>query len=269
MEDNIEILTIDEIIEESNCDSTSEDHEEYEESETKSLEYVYLIREREFIRLGEDTFKIGKTTQTPNSRLSGYPKNSEVYLFEQTYNCGAAETLIIQRFDKQFECQHQYGREYYLGDVELMKIMIKHICLEVDYSVEKCINKNPTKKIAVIEQSDIVPEKQNITVKIPIKPSIEPIKNKRKEDIINLEKANIFINYIKLNTPDWYISNEWVDKQYLMIIYNQMFESKISHTLFNNLFKDKIFTESVRTTNKGVRSSKILLYSYDNIKTHV
>lgn len=39
-------------------------------------EYVYLVREREFLRLNEPTFKVGKTKNEPNSRLGGYPKGS-------------------------------------------------------------------------------------------------------------------------------------------------------------------------------------------------
>ena len=31
--------------------------------------------------MNENIFKIGKTTQTPNSRLGGYPKGSEVYIY--------------------------------------------------------------------------------------------------------------------------------------------------------------------------------------------
>jgi len=33
---------------------------------------VYIIREREFLRLNEPVYKIGMTTQELNSRLSGY-----------------------------------------------------------------------------------------------------------------------------------------------------------------------------------------------------
>ncbi len=43
--------------------------------------YVYLIQPREFIRLNEQTYKIGKTTQEINKRMYGYPKSSKVILF--------------------------------------------------------------------------------------------------------------------------------------------------------------------------------------------
>jgi len=45
------------------------------------LEYLYILREREFLNLRNPIYKIGKTRQEPNSRLSGYPKGSEIYAF--------------------------------------------------------------------------------------------------------------------------------------------------------------------------------------------
>ena len=49
-------------------------------------EYVYLVREREFIRLNEETYTIGRTEQLPNSRLAGQPKGSEVIAFIKVKN---------------------------------------------------------------------------------------------------------------------------------------------------------------------------------------
>lgn len=103
------------------------------EQETKKLQYVYLLREREFLRLNEHTYKIGKTTQIPDSRLSGYPKGSEVYLFEEVSDCYHAEKIIIERFDKKFKRQSKYGREYYSGDIKKMKMVFRNICNELLY----------------------------------------------------------------------------------------------------------------------------------------
>lgn len=54
-------------------------------------QYIYLIREREFIRFNEQTYKVGKTKNDPNTRLSGYPKGSEVILFELVLDCDMIE----------------------------------------------------------------------------------------------------------------------------------------------------------------------------------
>lgn len=86
-----------------------------------SKNYVYLLREREHIRLNEDTYKLGKTTQEPNSRLAGYPKGSEVILFIDVEDCHKTESTLIREFDTNFEHKKEYGREYYNGDLNKMK----------------------------------------------------------------------------------------------------------------------------------------------------
>ena len=83
--------------------------------------YVYLIREREFIRTSENIYKLGKTTQVPNSRLQGYPKKSEVLLFIDVLDCHKTEKVLISEFDERFTHRFDIGREYYEGDLNLMK----------------------------------------------------------------------------------------------------------------------------------------------------
>lgn len=83
--------------------------------------YVYLIREREFIRTNEQIYKLGKTTQTPNTRLQGYPKESEVILFIDVADCHKTENILKDEFDKLYIHRKDIGREYYEGDLNSMK----------------------------------------------------------------------------------------------------------------------------------------------------
>lgn len=85
-----------------------------------SSEYVYIVRPREFIRLEEETYKIGKTTQSPNSRLAGYPKGSEVLAFVRVNDCSSIETIIKERFIEIFTQRKEYGVEYFTGDIDRM-----------------------------------------------------------------------------------------------------------------------------------------------------
>jgi hypothetical protein len=80
------------------------------------LQYVYLLREREFIRLNENTFKVGKTTQEPYKRFSGYPKGSEVLAFIAVGDCHKMETEILEHFREHFQQRKEYGSEYFQGD---------------------------------------------------------------------------------------------------------------------------------------------------------
>lgn len=92
--------------------------------------FIYLIKEREFIRLNENIYKLGRTKQEPNRRLTGYPKNSEVLLFVQVRNCESMENRLIKSFKKKFIHKREYGREYFEGDKEKMMIEIYAKCQE-------------------------------------------------------------------------------------------------------------------------------------------
>jgi hypothetical protein len=92
--------------------------------ESEKAQFIYLIREREFIRLNEQTYKLGKTKQEPNARLNGYPKNSEIVLFIEVRDCDRFEKILLNSFKQKFKQKKEYGREYFEGDKEEMVIEI-------------------------------------------------------------------------------------------------------------------------------------------------
>jgi hypothetical protein len=84
------------------------------------MNYIYLIREREFINSEKNVFKIGKTTQRPEKRMANYPKDSEIILFVQVNNCDTMEPLLIDRFKNKFRQCTEIGTESFEGDRYLM-----------------------------------------------------------------------------------------------------------------------------------------------------
>lgn len=91
--------------------------------------YLYMIREREFVRLEENTYKIGRSKNF-ESRFQSYPKDSEVIGFFVLRDHINAETNLIRLFDSKFVQKKEYGREYYQGDPEQMKETFLQFCLE-------------------------------------------------------------------------------------------------------------------------------------------
>jgi hypothetical protein len=83
-------------------------------------EYIYLLREREFIRLKEPCYKVGRTKQTPNDRFSGYPKGSEIILYVAVPDSIAAEKQVITVFKRDFKQRKDYGNEYFEGESIMM-----------------------------------------------------------------------------------------------------------------------------------------------------
>lgn len=83
-------------------------------------EYVYLLREREFIKTNESIYKIGKTRNI-YERMSNYPKNSDVIITMKVKNCDMMEKEIMKAFDDNFKQEKKIGREYYNGNEQNIK----------------------------------------------------------------------------------------------------------------------------------------------------
>lgn len=99
------------------------------------MEHVYLLREREFVRIGEDIYKIGKTRQTPKKRFHGYPKNSEIILIVDVDDCTVVENRIKKVFNQRFRQRRDIGIEYYQGDrTEIIKMF--RACVENNISTD-------------------------------------------------------------------------------------------------------------------------------------
>lgn len=104
-----------------------------DESDEMSLGYIYLLREREFYKRNEEVYKVGRTKQKNASlsidRLKAYKKGSELVLLRQVScdNVIKIETDILKQFDSKF-IRHDDGREYYIGNAELMVAIINEVC---------------------------------------------------------------------------------------------------------------------------------------------
>lgn len=93
--------------------------------EPPQSEYVYLLREREFIRSKEQIYKIGKTKQSSMKRFSAYPKHSTLLLYIECDDCSRVEKEIMKLFKQKYEQCNEIGNEYFQGDPILM---INDIC---------------------------------------------------------------------------------------------------------------------------------------------
>jgi hypothetical protein len=89
-------------------------------------EYIYLLQEREFVRLREPTYKVGRTSRGPTERIKEYPTGSIVLLVRNVNDSKLSENLILQSFREKFTQMKTYGREYFSGDhTEMIKLINK------------------------------------------------------------------------------------------------------------------------------------------------
>ena len=92
-------------------------------------EHIYLIREREFAKLDEPVYKIGRTVNIHN-RMNQYPKDSEIYLFEPVDNSMWYEKELISIFEDMYErakvpSGETIGKEYFVGNINEMIYVVR------------------------------------------------------------------------------------------------------------------------------------------------
>lgn len=85
-----------------------------------TIEYIYIVQEREFVNNDEDIYKIGKTSNNIRVRMNDYPKNSALHYVTGVIDSTSIEKKAIALFDAEFINMKNIGREYYKGDLLTM-----------------------------------------------------------------------------------------------------------------------------------------------------
>jgi hypothetical protein len=92
-------------------------------------EYIYILRECDFVRLNEDIYKIGRTSKTnPEDRFQKYRKGTEIIGFFKVNNSIECEKKIINCFSDHdnIKKMSEYGKEYFQGNRnELLKEILE------------------------------------------------------------------------------------------------------------------------------------------------
>jgi hypothetical protein len=82
-------------------------------------EYVYIIRECDFVQLNTDIYKIGRTSKTnPEDRFQKYRKGTEIVAFFKVNNSVECENKLIKCFTNHANIvkRNEYGKEYFEGN---------------------------------------------------------------------------------------------------------------------------------------------------------
>ena len=89
-------------------------------------QYVYILICNEQIRLHENIYKIGRTTNL-RTRLRGYPKGSK-YLFTQKVDDNKlVEKSLIKKFKEKFIQRLEKGNEYFEGEFKELKCEFEEV----------------------------------------------------------------------------------------------------------------------------------------------
>lgn len=90
--------------------------------------YIYILREREFIKTDEQIYKIGKSNRKPFDRFKKYPKGTKLEFIISVDDCDSKEKEIKEIFSNLYKKRTDIGQEYFEGDLKLMKDTVYNIC---------------------------------------------------------------------------------------------------------------------------------------------
>ena len=175
-------------------------------------EFIYLIKEREFIKTKEPIYKIGKTKQENLQRIKSYPNGSILLLYIITNDCDKKEKEIIQKFKELFIHKKDIGNEYFMGDYNHMINIILSI-------ISISSNESSLIESSLIESSLI----ESSLIESPLIESIVYFDYDNK--IINFDNSHIKdIEFIKNDKLEYYElfelyynkiikkTNNWINK---------------------------------------------------------
>ena len=163
--------------------------------ELKVINYIYLILTREHLLLGENIYKIGKTTQEWDKRLKQYAKDSVLLLQTICNNCDNIEKIIKCEFKKKYKQRIDKGLEYFEGSYEemildIIRIKEKNDRLTLREIEEKKKEEIENKKKLKMEEIERRKKEKEEKKKLEIKNEMKKIEEKKilEEKIKKLEK---------------------------------------------------------------------------------
>ena len=81
-----------------------------------SINYIYLLQEREFIKTNENIYKLGKTKQENLKRLYNYPNGTQLIIQMICNDCDIIERQLLNIFTDKYIIQKDIGNEYFKGN---------------------------------------------------------------------------------------------------------------------------------------------------------
>ena len=159
------------------------------------MDYIYLLKEREFIKTGEDIFKMGRSSQFNDKRIKQYPKGSMVLLMIFCGNSKQIEIFLINKFKEIFIQRKDIGVEYFEGCLfKMREIIIENLIKLDNLTIEKFkqeslnkLNKTNDNIEVIISEKKRIDELNELKIKsILEKENKKEEKRKKREEINKL-----------------------------------------------------------------------------------
>ena len=251
-------------------------------------EYIYLLQEREFIKLNENIYKIGRTSKNNLTRFNQYPKGSDLKIQLKCDNSIYIERELIKIFNDKYIKRKDIGNEYFEGnyksmmidiidfikDNELIQIhteLIKEKEIRIKEDENKIIEqeiKNKEEQIRIIQEEikikeelkklrddEINQDKQFLEELKRIKDEnnikeLKRIKDENDKSIIKINPLEEFINetFDKVEILE---NEKWTLKSIKRDEFINLYEKYLEdNNLPKNTLSNKKFTETLKKTYK-------------------
>jgi hypothetical protein len=90
--------------------------------------FIYILKEREFIKTKEEIYKIGKTSkENVIDRIKQYPNDSLLFGYWSVSDIDEFERLLKSSFRLKFKNKKEIGTEYFEGNIDEMKAHIENL----------------------------------------------------------------------------------------------------------------------------------------------
>jgi ribosomal protein L31 len=130
--------------------------------------YVYLLREREFIKSNEEIYKTGMTTKPNHTRFNQYPKGSVLMFQIMCNDCSITEKNIISIFKTKFNHRKDIGSEYFEGDyTEMIAVMYSVVSTDWKPDIIEPEKIQPNYKCDICNRKFIAKQKYNRHINNP------------------------------------------------------------------------------------------------------
>ena len=214
------------------------------------MEYIYILREREFVNLNQPIYKIGRT-QDWMKRYRQYPKQTEVLFVMKISDSQRKEKDIIDILKKFTTQRSDIGREYFESDLNTIVDKVYSVCQESISIPLQTLLERENKKI-LNDNEDLRKENKKIRDEnLILRQNNEKLKSENE----------IYISETKKTVKEFELLREKNTKRE---VEQKISEIDITHTLnefFNNDFIDK------GSSDKIMRSSFNKIFnSYSQFK---
>jgi hypothetical protein len=239
--------------------------------------FIYLLREREFIKTNENIFKIGKSKQEFGKRFSQYPNQSQMYLHLYINDVDTFEKLMIELFSKELNRRIDIGYEYFEGNInDMIKIIfncyfndnfnkINEINIELQNKINEFISTKEKEKTSDIEKINLRLEKQKLKEEklIKDKAKLEQLKKVKMEKQI-FQKTEEEKNKQEKNKQEKIkrkLFDEIKEKMSSMIV-NRYFN--VSYRWFYGNNSKFIWSKSLKEINSFINEEIKKIYEFIN-----